>query len=409
MVAASIDEAYVGFDRAYHLTSKDMKKAQSRPFRIALVGTYKPRRCGIATFTAALAAELGALPDTEVRIVSIGIPEETSKFQNKVIYEIQKDEVETYFGAASVLNSGGFDIVCLQHEYGLFGGECGSYILEFLRELIVPCVTTAHTILSNPNELQLQVLKQVCALSKRTVTISDRGAIFLKSIYQLPEECVFKIPHGVPVRPTQKRRENFNDSQLLLTYGILSAGKGAEYVIEALPIIIREKPNTHYIIAGCTHPNVKRLEGESYRGLLRDRVTVLGLEDRVTFRDEFLSDAKLDILIARASICVMPYINREQISSGTIALAASASKSIVSTRSWYAEEILGQGRGILVPFRDPSAIAKAIIDLLSDPEKKRMMEKRIGQFAEEMIWQRVAHQYHREFQKVHRVHDLLSS
>ena len=288
-----------------------MKKAQPNLLRLAVIGTYKPRHCGVATFTAALAAALGALPDTDVRVVSIGIPEETSKLHDEVIYEIQKDEVETYCDAASVLNSGGFDVVCLQHEYGLFGGECGSYILEFLQKLVVPCVTTAHTVLSNPNELQLEILRKVCALSVSTVTISDRGAFFLKSIYQIPEGSVSRISHGVPARTLERRCNELTDSQLLLTYGILSAGKGAEYVIEALPIIIREKPNAHYIIAGRTHPNVKRIEGEAYRTFLRDRVVALGLEDRVTFRDEFLSDVELDTLVGRASICIMPYITRE--------------------------------------------------------------------------------------------------
>jgi glycosyltransferase involved in cell wall biosynthesis len=373
--------------------------------RIAFIGNYLPRQCGIATFTTdlceAVAAESG-------RATCIAVPVNDTEagyaYPSRVRFELTEKDIDSYRRAADFLNINSVDVVCLQFEYGIFGGRAGSHILALLRELRMPIVTTLHTILHDPDPDQRQVLEAVAALSARLVVMSERGAEFLQEVYGLPPEKIDLIPHGIPDVPFgdpnyHKDLFGVEGKIVLLSFGLLSANKGIENVIAALPTIVARYPNVVYIILGATHPHVKRVDGETYRLSLQWMAQEKGVEGHVIFYNRFVSLEELVQFIGAADVYITPYLNEAQITSGTLAYTMGAGKAVVSTPYWYAEEMLAEGRGALVPFRDPAALAAEVIDLLDNEARRHAMRKRAYLFGRAMVWPQVARRYLESFER----------
>jgi len=371
--------------------------------RIAVIGDYLPRRCGIATFTSDLCEALAAqYPDTSCFAVPVNDTEEGYDYPPRVRFEMAERDLESYRRAADFLNITNVDLVCLQHEFGIFGGPAGSHILALLRELRMPVVTTLHTVLRNPDSQQRKVMKELGELSDRLVVMSERGGLFLRDTYGIPPKKIDLIPHGIPdiafVDPNfYKDRFGAEGKLVLLTFGLLSPNKGIEDVIEALPEILSQHPQVHYMVLGATHPHVLREEGEAYRLMLQRLTRERGVERNVVFHSRFVSLEELVEFIGAADIYLTPYLNREQVVSGTLAYTLGAGKAVVSTPYWYAEELLANGRGSLVPFRSPRAIAASVSHLLDDEAERHAMRKRAYLFGREMTWPNVARQYMESF------------
>ncbi len=373
--------------------------------RLAFIGNYLPRQCGIATFTThlceALAAEYG---ETACLALPVNDVEGGYAYPPRVRFELTEKDIDSYRRAADFLNINNVDLVCLQHEYGIFGGRAGKHILALLRELRMPLVTTLHTILRDPDPDQRRVLEEVAALSDRVVVMCERAAEFLQEVHRVAPGKIDLIPHGIPdvpfVDPSfHKDRFGVEGKIVLLSFGLLSPNKGIENVIAALPAILARYPNVVYIILGATHPRVKRLEGESYRLSLQWLAQETGVEGQVSFYNRFVSLEELVEFIGAADLYLTPYHSPAQIVSGTLAYTLGAGKAVVSTPYWYAEEMLADERGVLVPFRDPAALAEQVISLLDNEARRHAMRKRAYLFGREMIWPQVARRYMESFER----------
>lgn len=377
-----------------------------RTRKIAFIGNYLPRRCGIATFTTDLCETIAnQFEGVQCFAVPVTDTEAGYNYPPRVRFEIIEKDINTYRQAADFLNINGVDIVCLQHEYGIFGGPAGSHILALLRDLCLPVVTTLHTILKEPNHDQLTVLKEIIQLSDRVVVMSQRAREFLLEIYGAPEGKIEIIPHGIPNTPFidpnfYKDQFGVQGNIVLLTFGLLSANKGIEYVIQALPEILKYQENVVYIVLGATHPNIFRKEGETYRLSLQHLAKELKVEKHVIFYNRFVSFQELTEFIGAAEIFITPYLNEAQIVSGTLSYALGMGKAVISTPYWYATEALAEGRGIIVPFRDSRAIAEAVIRLLSDETERNTLRKNAYLFGRQMVWPVVAHRYMEVFERV---------
>ena len=373
--------------------------------RIAFIGNYLPRQCGIATFTTDLCEAIAAeYSETTCIALPVNDVEAGYTYPARVRFELTEKDIDSYRRAADFLNINSVDLVCLQHEYGIFGGQAGSHILALLRELRMPIVTTLHTILRDPDSDQRRVLEEVAALSDRLVVMSERGAEFLQAVYRVLPEKIDLIPHGIPdvpfVDPSfHKDLFGVEGKIVLLSFGLLSANKGIENVIAALPTIVARYPNVVYMILGATHPHVKRLDGETYRLSLQWQAQAKGVEGQVIFYNRFVSLEELVEFIGAADIYITPYLNPAQITSGALAYALGAGKAVISTPYWYAEEMLAEGRGTLVPFRDPAALAEQVIDLLDNDAKRHAMRKQAYLFGRAMIWPKVARRYMESFDR----------
>src|SRR2546427_6931235 len=336
-----------------------VQKSNHSPIRrIAFIGNYLPRQCGIATFTTDLCEAIAAEhSDTTCIAVPVNDIEGGYAYPARVRFELTEKDIESYRRAADFLNINSVDLVCLQFEYGIFGGRAGSHILALLRELRMPIVTTLHTILREPDPDQRSVLEEVAALSDRVVVMSKRGAEFLQEVYHVLPEKIDLIPHGIPdvpfVDPSfHKDLFGVEGKIVLLSFGLLSANKGIENVISALPAILAKHPNVVYIILGATHPHVIQHDGETYRLSLQLLAQEKGVEGQVIFFNRFVSLEELIEFIDAADIYITPYLNAAQITSCTLAYTVSAGNAVISTPYWYAEEIIAGDRGVLVPFSD---------------------------------------------------------
>jgi len=375
-------------------------KAPVQKTPIAFVSNYLPRRCGIATFTHDLCEAVAAegRRDYDVFTVAMNDVPEGYPYPERVRFEVRHSIQADYRMAAEFLNIGQVKAVCLQHEYGIFGGTCGSHILALLRRLRRPLVTTLHTVLKEPDEQQHRVLQEIGRLSDRLVVMSDLAHGILHDVYGIPMGKIAMIPHGIPDVPFidpsfHKDQFGVEGRTVMLTFGLLSPGKGIEYAIEALPAVVRKHPEVVYIVLGATHPHVKREYGEEYRNGLVRRVHELGLGEHVIFHDRFVDLKELCEFIGAADIYVTPYLGEAQITSGTLAYALGAGKATVSTPYWYATEMLADGRGRLVPFRDADAVAEQVIDLLENEHQRHAMRKRAYSYCRRMVWKDVARMY----------------
>lgn len=373
--------------------------------RIGFVGNYLPRQCGIATFTTDLCEAIaGEYEDATCIALPVNDLEAGYAYPPRVRFELAEKDIDSYHRAADFLNINGVDLVCLQHEYGIFGGPAGSHILVLLRDLRMPIVTTFHTILQDPDPLQLRVLREVAALSDRVVVMSERGVRLLQEVYEVPPEKIDLIPHGIPdvsfVDPSfYKDSFGVEGKMVLLSFGLLSPNKGIETVIDALPAIVALHPNVVYLIVGATHPHVLRQDGEMYRLSLQRLAQQRGVAGNVIFYNRFVSLEELIEFISAADIYITPYLNPAQITSGTLAYTLGAGKAILSTPYWYAEEMLADERGALVPFRDPVALAEQVIDLIDNESKRHAMRKRAYLYGRDMVWSQVAQRYMESFQQ----------
>jgi len=371
-----------------------------------VIGNYLPRQCGIATFTTDLCAAISAEYGT-ARLLALPVndTEQGYDYPARVRWSLAQDEVKSYQDAAEFLNFNNIDMVCLQHEYGIFGGPAGSHILHLLRGLKMPVVTTLHTVLREPNPDQLTVMEEIAELSDRLIVMSQLSSQFLQEIFKVPGNKIDMVPHGVPDLPFldpnfYKDRFGVEGKAVLLTFGLLSPNKGIENVIQALPEILSKHKNVVYIVAGATHPHILRREGDKYRASLQALAKEVGVESQVIFHDRFVSPEEMAEFIGAADIYITPYRYEAQVVSGTLAYALGAGKAIISTPYWHAIELLDDRRGALVPFQNPTAIANKAIELLNTPAIRHAMRKRAYLFARDMVWKKVAQGYMESFTRV---------
>ncbi|MGA7831780.1 MAG: glycosyltransferase family 4 protein [Terracidiphilus sp.] len=370
-----------------------------RPVRIAVIGNHLPRQCGIATFTTdlcdAIAAEYGA---AYLSVVAVNDGHSSYSYPERVRFEISEGDIASYRTAADHLNASNVDLVCLQHEYGIYGGKSGSHIIELLKLLKMPVLTTLHTVLREPNPDQRVVMVNIAALSERLIVMSQYSSRVLREVFNVSAEKIDLIPHGIPDLPferpeTYKELFSCQGKSVLLTFGLLSQNKGFENVIQAMPRILSSHSNAVYMIAGATHPHVRAREGDRYRIELQALAKKLGVEQQVLFINRFVTPEEMASLVGSADIYITPYCHEAQAVSGTLAYAIGVGKAIVSTPYWHAAELLDHGRGVLVPFENPAAIATAAIELLADDEARQAMRERAYQYARPMVWKRVAQSY----------------
>jgi glycosyltransferase involved in cell wall biosynthesis len=364
---------------------------------VALLGNHLPRQCGIATFTTDLAAAIeGEYPDLGCFVLAMNDAGRHHVYPPMVRFEIEENDVASYRRAVDFLNVSNVDAVSLQHEYGIFGAKSGTPILALLAELRMPIVTTLHTILADPDPVQRRVMDEIVRLSERLVVMSAHGSALLQQVHRVPESKIDLIPHGIPevmFAPGDKDRLGVAGKSVILTFGLLSPDKGIEYVIDALPAILAAHPETVYIVLGATHPHVLEQSGETYRLMLEARAQRLGVDGSIIFHDRFVSQAELGEFLTAADIYVTPYLNPEQITSGTLAYAVGAGKAVISTPYRYAKELLADGRGILVPARDAGAIAHEVNGLLDDPVRCAEMRARAAAYGRGMAWRTVARRH----------------
>ncbi|MFB3819230.1 MAG: glycosyltransferase [Candidatus Methylomirabilales bacterium] len=365
---------------------------------VAFVGTYIPRRCGIATFTADLLEAVAAQAQAPCLAVALNDTPGGHRYPDRVRFEIRQQVIEDYRLAAEFLNMNQVGVACLQHEFGIFGGADGGNILSCLRDLRIPLVTTLHTVPLAPGEGQRRVLDEILQLSDRVVALSQRSVQILREVYAAPEEKLALIPHGIPdvafVDPAfYKDQFGVEGRKVLLTFGLLSPNKGLETMIDALPRIVARYPEAVYLILGVTHPHVKRVQGEAYRLELQQRAERLGVAAHVVFHNRYVDLKELCEFLGAADVYVTPYLDQDQVVSGTLAYSLGAGKAVISTPYAYAREMLAEGRGRLVPFRDPAALADAVLDLFAGEVERHAMRKRAYTYCREMIWPRVAQRY----------------
>ncbi len=367
--------------------------------KIAFVGNYLPRKCGIATFTHDLRnAVQGALPAGQCSVIAVNDGKDHYAYPDEVRFEIAEQEPDDYLRAAEYLNLLNVDVVSLQHEFGIYGGPSGSHVLNMLRRLRMPFVSTLHTILKQPSVEQRRVMQELTSLSSRVVVMSDVGRSILNETYSVPERKIDVIPHGIPDMAFAdpnffKDQYSVEGRRVLLTFGLLSPNKGIEKVIEALPQIVAEFPDVVYIVLGATHPNLVREHGEVYRESLIALAEQLGVSEHVRFFNQFVELEELKKFLGAADIYVTPYLNEAQITSGTLAYAFGCGKAVVSTPYWHAQELLADGRGVLVPFGDSGAMAREISGLLHDESRRHAMRKRAYLSSREMVWSKTAEHY----------------
>jgi glycosyltransferase involved in cell wall biosynthesis len=373
----------------------------SRP-RVLFLGSYPPRECGIATFTEDIRGAYDLLAGASSDVIAVTDEGRSYDYPPCVVAEIHRDDRRSYIEAARLANNHPADVVNIQHEYGLFGGERGDYLLTFLAALQKPVVVTLHTTLPKPDEQLRFVTRELCNRSDTTVVLAYTGRRILEERYDIDPRKIEVILHGVPDVPLRssrhfKRRMGLGDRTVLSSFGLLSRGKGIEYVIEALPSIFAQHPDAVYLLLGETHPEVKRREGESYREALFERVSELGLCNRVRFIDHYMHDEEVVEYLEATDVYVSPSLDPDQIVSGTLSYAVACGRVVVATASAYARELLADGRGVTVPFRDSASIATAVSSVLSDQQLRSSIETAAYRFGRVMTWPRVAKGYQHIF------------
>jgi glycosyltransferase involved in cell wall biosynthesis len=371
-----------------------------RPLQsVALIGNHLPRRCGIATFTHDLHRAISAArSDLETCVVAMNDAGGTYDYPAAVRFQIKDESIGDYAQAAAFLNAAPFDVVSLQHEYGIFGGEAGAHVIELLQRLTMPVVTTLHTVLPTPTPAQRDIMGKIVARSTKLVVMAEKGRELLRSVHDVPPQKIEVIPHGIPDFPFleahhAKTKFGFSGKTVILTFGLLSPSKGIETVIDAMPAIIRSCPNAVYVILGATHPNLVRAQGEAYRDSLTVRARELGIEDHVVFFNQFVDQATLLAFISMCDVYATPYLNEAQMTSGTLAYSFGLGKAVVSTPYWHARELLDDGRGVLVPFGDSKAIGVEIAALLTNDVRRHAMRKRAYAASRPMTWAQTAKRY----------------
>lgn len=378
--------------------------------RIAFIGNSLPRQCGIATFTTDLQQAIAkSRAHIDTAIVAMTDHADTYNYPGVVRLQINDEQIEEYAHAADFLNAGHFQAVSLQHEFGIFGGEAGNHVMALLSRLTMPIVTTLHTVLAEPQPVQRSVLKKIIDVSSKVIVMAEKARSLLHSVYQVPARKIEIIPHGIPdtafVEPdAAKAALGFAGKAVILTFGLLSPNKGIEVMIDAMPSILKRRPDLIYVVLGATHPNLVRQEGESYRERLIARAHSLGVHEHVVFLNRFVDQATLLKFISMCDVYVTPYLNEAQMTSGTLAYSFGLGKAVVSTPYWHAQELLAEGRGVLVPFGDAEAIGTEIAGLLTDDARRLAMRVQAYSSSRSMTWERTAERYLGVIESVRRAH-----
>src|SRR3989339_713378 len=367
---------------------------------IAFVGNYSPRICGIATFTANLCEATAKLlsPRSNIFAVAVNDTDRGYNYPSRVEFTMRQSQQKDYFEAANFINTSNADLVCVQHEYGIYGGWDGIYILSLISNLSVPVVVVLHTVLKNPTPNQKKIIQEMALRANQLVVMSHLAVSILKEIYAIPAEKIKVFYHGTPDFTSldnghYKKRFQVEGNQTLLTFGLLSPNKGIETVIKALPGLVREFPKLIYVVLGKTHPNVLKEYGEKYRAGLIALVDKLGLQEHVIFDDRFVSLEELYAWLMAADIYITPSLNEAQIVSGTLSYAVGAGTAIISTPYWYAKELLSEGRGHLIDFGDSATLTETLRSLLSNKRKLKSLRDKTYKFGREMRWEKVSEKY----------------
>jgi glycosyltransferase involved in cell wall biosynthesis len=378
--------------------------------KIAFIGDYLPRKCGIATFTTDLFTSVSEeFPEVQCLVVPVNDRPEGYDYPKEVRFEIYEQDLNSYLRAADFLNITHVDLVCIEHEFGIYGGDAGSHILAMMHALQMPIVTTLHTILEKPDPDQLRVMHEIIQLSTQLIVMSEKGKELLIKVYGSSVDKISLIPHGIPDIPfadPNYYKDEFGvaGKQVILTFGLLSPNKGIEYALEALPDILKEYPDTVFIIVGQTHPHLLKEEGELYRHSLELLAKRLEIQKNVVFFNRFVELDELIRFIGCTDIYLTPYLTESQITSGTLAYAFGTGNAVISTPYWHASELLAAGRGRLVPFRDSKAISEAAIELLKNSSLRHKIRKNAYTMGRNMIWSVVARMYMETFQEAGLVH-----
>jgi glycosyltransferase involved in cell wall biosynthesis len=371
--------------------------------KVAFISSFLPKKCGIATFTSDLVKNVKAAAGKNFEPLVVAMQSENNcHYTNPVKFEVRYNIKKDYICAADYLNFSHVDIVSVQHEFGLFGGDAGSYLNLLLQRVNAPIVTTLHTVLEEPDPSYYQSTVDVCDLSHKVIVMNQRGIAMLTDIYEVNPNKIELIEHGIPDLPFvdssyYKHKFNMEGRRTILTFGLLSKNKGIEVMLKALPDIIKVDPTVLYIILGMTHPNVIRHEGEAYRLSLRRLVKELGLENHVIFHNQFVTDEELHNFLCAADIYVTPYLSREQLTSGTLAFAVGTGKAVVSTPYWAAEELLAKGRGKIVPFENSKSLAESIIEIINDDPQFYSLRRKAYDYGRKIIWPSIGKLYWKLF------------
>jgi polysaccharide biosynthesis protein PslF len=369
------------------------------PPRALFLGSYPPRECGIATFTKDMVDAYDRAFGFKSPVIAVNEPgADVRRYPSEVVGRISEQNRQSYAAAAKFVNDYPIDLVNIQHEYGLFGGERGEWLVDFLRLVEKPVVLTLHTILPDPDEAYRRVTRELCEHATKVVALSETGRGLLERIYGITPSSLECIHHGVPDVPfqdtyTAKASFGIGQRTVISTFGLISRGKGLEYAIEAMRGVVKRHPEALYLILGETHPVVRRQEGESYRESLHALIHEYGLHYNVQLVDKYLDFDEVVSYLAATDIYLTPYLNPAQIVSGTLAYAVGCGKAIVSTPYLYAKELLAHNRGFLCDFRDAASITVQLNMLLDDPSLRRATERRAYRFGRQMTWPHVASAY----------------
>lgn len=403
-VDVTVPEEFALRDEVRWLKSEDLRlfrflRESMNKIEPAYLATYPPSECGIATFTKDVVTSVAKYtPFSKPSVIAIKREHEIEPYERIVRFQVFKENKQSYLDAARFINESSIDIVSVQHEYGIFGGDDGEYVLDFLEALEKPAVATLHTVLQNPSPNQKRIMQEMGRLCDVMVVMVKTGRSILLDVYGLEAAKVTIIPHGVPnvhrvSAAAVKRQLGIADKRILSTFGLINRGKGIEFVIQAMPRILERHPNVVYLVLGETHPGVRHHEGESYRNMLGKMISRLGIEEQVRFNNRFLTLNELVRYLCATDVYVTPYVNKDQIVSGTLAYALGCGKAIVSTPYLYAEEVLSNGRGILVDFQSPDAIADAVTSILEDQQLKEGLETAAYRYGRRAAWFNVAVDY----------------
>lgn len=374
--------------------------------RIAFMSTYPPRRCGIGTYTQQLRRYVNAsLPCPGGHPVVVMSTQETDVPMGNLYWPLLQDRRDAYTSMAERLNRSDVSVVSLQHEFGIFGGESGAYILDFIEALKKPLVTTFHTVFPSPEEPYRHIQQALAIRSDAIVSMSRRGVEYLKKAFRVSADKVAYIPHGTPLPPSQDREIlrnhlGWQGRQVILTFGLLSRGKGIESMLDSLSTVVEQVPEVLYIVAGQTHPEVRKWEGESYRRELQTLIKEKNLSNHVLMLDRYLEDADLVRMIAACDLYVTPYPGMEQSTSGTLAYAVGIGRPVLSTPYIYARDLLQGYEDLLIPYGDTQTWAKRLTELLTQPEMLAEWGKRIAKIGLGMHWPQIGRQYAKLFARV---------
>lgn len=381
-----------------------------KPVKIICISTYIPQKCGIATFTKDVTSAINLInPKALVEIMAIAKKEEEIVFPWEVKYRIEFDNKESYLEAADYINHSSCDVVLIEHEFGIFGGKCGEYLLDFLKAVKKPKVMTCHTLIEDSNnewgQLFSKLVKYVDGLTVMTKFSSRK----LAELYNVNQKNIAVIPHGTPDIAYNSKgiyKKKLEGRLVLGNINLLSEQKGIDYSIEAVAKIAKKYPEVLYLVIGQTHPNILKNEGEKYRNKLKKKIKKLGIEKNVRFINKYVSMEELTEWLKTIDIYITPYLNKQQSSSGALAYAVGTGKICISTKYLYAKEILSRGKGIFVPFKDSDAIAKAVVNIWGNEKRKREMQERAYKYGRFMTWPSVALQHLDFFTEIIKKHEI---